>query len=144
MRIVSILVLSFGLVFSGFSQQDTIINPNSTEKIPFYEQLYRFRIWRTIDLKEKQNAGFKSAQSDIANFLISSIQNGSLIAYDDSVKNVKAPSEILVSNQAVLSLLMIRKNLSSLTKRLITRVRIINQHETITLVIYPLITNGGN
>lgn len=101
MRIVSILVLSFGLVFSGFSQQDTIINPNSTEKIPFYEQLYRFRIWRTIDLKEKQNAGFKSAQSDIANFLISSIQNGSLIAYDDSVKNVKAPSEILVSNQAV-------------------------------------------
>jgi gliding motility associated protien GldN len=101
MRITSLIVLSFGLVLSGYAQQDTIFNPNSTEKIPFYEQLYRFRIWRTVDLKEKQNAGFKSAQSDIAVFLIKSIQNGSLTAYDDSLKNVKAPGEILVSNQAV-------------------------------------------
>jgi gliding motility associated protien GldN len=101
MRIILISILSLGLVLSGYAQQDTIFNPNSTEKIPFYEQLYRFRIWRTINLLEKQNAGFKSAQSDIATFLIKSIQNGSLVAYDDSVKNVADPGKILVSNQAV-------------------------------------------
>ena len=102
MRIATLGFLSLGFVGNVFAQQDTIINPNSTERIPFYEQLYRFRVWRTVDLKEKQNAGFKSAKSDIADFLLKNISNGNLIAYDgDSVKNAYAPSEVLVSNQAV-------------------------------------------
>lgn len=101
MKVVSVLLLSFGLTLTAFAQQDTIYNPNSTERIAFYEQLYRFRVWRTVDLNEKQNAGFKSAQSDIAKFLIRSIQNGSIPAYDDSLKNIRKAEEILVSNQAI-------------------------------------------
>lgn len=101
MKVVSVLLLSFGLTVTAFAQQDTVYNPNSTERIAFYEQLYRFRVWRTVDLNEKQNAGFKSAQSDIANFLLKSIQNGSLVAYDDSLKTARKASEILVSNQAI-------------------------------------------
>jgi gliding motility associated protien GldN len=102
MKKILLLVLSIGLFLSGYAQQDTIINPNSTERIPFYEQLYRFRVWRTIDLREKQNSGFKSARSDISDFLIKNIRNGSLIAYDgDSVKNPLSPTEVLVSNTAV-------------------------------------------
>ncbi len=101
MKLVSIFLLSIGLAGVASAQQDTVYNPNSTERIPYYEQLYRFRVWRTVDLQEKQNAGFKGAQSDIANFLIKSIQNGTLIAYDDSVKNVKKPEETLVMNQAI-------------------------------------------
>lgn len=102
MKIALAFILVLGLTLAGYSQQDTIINPNSTEKIPFYEQLYRFRIWRTVSLKERQNAGFKSVKSDIAIFLIKAIQNGSLIAYDgDSVKRVLPPAEVLVSNTAV-------------------------------------------
>ena len=101
MKIAGSFVLFFGLAIGCFAQQDTIINPNSTEKIPFYEQLYRYRVTRFVDLQEKQNAGFKSAQSDIAAFLLKTIKDGSLTAYDDSLKNVRTPDKILVSNQAV-------------------------------------------
>jgi hypothetical protein len=45
--------------------------------------------WRIVDLNEKQNAGFKSAQSDLAAFLLRSIQNGTLLAYDDSLRMLK-------------------------------------------------------
>jgi Gliding motility associated protein GldN len=101
MKFVSIFLLSIGLAGVVSAQQDTIYNPNSTERIPYYEQLYRFRVERIVDLNEKQNAGFKSAQSDVAAFLIKSIQNGTLTAYDDSIKNVRPAAEILVSNQAI-------------------------------------------
>ena len=101
MKFVSIFLLSIGLAGVVSAQQDTVYNPNSTERIPYYEQLYRFRVERIVDLNEKQNAGFKSAQSDIAAFLIKSIQNGTMIADDDSIKNVRKAEEILVSNQAI-------------------------------------------
>ncbi|MFN8889068.1 MAG: hypothetical protein ACK5WF_16530 [Cyclobacteriaceae bacterium] len=104
MRIISVVLLCLGFAFNGYSQRDTIVNPNSVEKIPFYEQLYRFRVWRNVNLLEKQNAGFKSAKSDIGAFLIKAIRNGSLIAYDgDSVKAAKTPDEVLVLNAAVAS-----------------------------------------
>lgn len=102
MRKSLIIVLLVGLAGSVWAQQDTIYNPNSTEKIAFYEQLYRFRVWRNVNLLEKQNAGFKSAKSDIGDFLIKAISNGSLIAYDgDSVKAPYAPEQVLVLNSAV-------------------------------------------
>lgn len=102
MKVVSFLALSLGFSMAAFAQQDTVYNPNSTERIPYYEQLYRFRVERVVDLGEKQNAGFKSAQSDLTDFLIKSIQNESLTAYDDSLKNRRPAAEILVSNQAVM------------------------------------------
>lgn len=101
MKVASLIVLSIGICSSALAQQDTVYNPNSTERIPYYEQLYRFRIERVVDLGEKQNAGFKSAQSDLTDFLIKSIQRDQLTAFDDSLKNRKPASEILVSNQAV-------------------------------------------
>lgn len=102
---ISITVFLLACLFTnGFSQRDTIVNPNSIEKIPFYEQLYRFRVWRNVNLQEKQNAAFKSAKSDIGAFIIKCIKNGSLIAYDgDSVKAPKTPDQVLVLNSAVQS-----------------------------------------
>lgn len=101
MRYLSLILLSLGLSTVAFSQQDTVYNPNSIERIPYYEQLYRFRVWRIVDLNEKQNAGFKSAQSDIANFLLKSIKSGAITAYNDSLTTVLKPEVILVANQAV-------------------------------------------
>lgn len=98
-----LFLLSFGLVSSALGQQDTVYNPNSTERIPYYEQLYRFRVERMVDLGEKQNAGFKSSVSDIGDFIIKSIQAETLVAYDDSLKNRRAAAEILISNQAVIA-----------------------------------------
>lgn len=98
--VVAVLLVVLGS--SAFAQQDTIANPNSIDKIPFYEQLYRFRVWRNVNLREKQNAGFKSAKSDIGDFLIKAIKSGSLIAYDgDSVRAAYKPEEVLVLNTAV-------------------------------------------
>ena len=102
MRKSLVVVLLVVLGGSAFAQQDTIANPNSIDKIPFYEQLYRFRVWRNVNLREKQNAGFKSAKSDIGDFLIKVIKNGSLIAYDgDSVRAAYKPEDVLVLNTAV-------------------------------------------
>lgn len=102
MRKSLVAVLLAVLGGAAFAQRDTIANPNSIDKIPFYEQLYRFRVWRNVNLKEKQNAGFKSVKSDIGNFLIKAITNGSLVAYDgDSVRAPYKPEQVLVLNTAV-------------------------------------------
>jgi gliding motility associated protien GldN len=98
-----LIFLLAGLSFASLSiaQPDTVANINSVDKIPYYEQLYRFRVWREMDLREKQNAGFKSAESDIADFLLKSINSGAIPAYDDSVKNVRTAAEMMVKNQAL-------------------------------------------
>jgi gliding motility associated protien GldN len=100
MKFLSFLLICIGLTTASFAQQDTIVNPNSVEKIPYYEQLYRFRVWRTLDLNEKQNGGFKSAKSDIAQFLLKSIQSGAITVYNDSLTSPLKPEEVVVSNKA--------------------------------------------
>jgi hypothetical protein len=102
MKFLSFLLVFVGLATASFSQQDTIVNPNSTEKIPYYEQLYRFRVWRTIDMQEKQNEGFKSAKSDLSQFLLKSIQSGAIPVYNDSLTSTLKPEEVVVSNKAVM------------------------------------------
>lgn len=66
---------------AGFGQVDTIYNTKSVEKIPYYEQLYRFKVWRIVDFKEKQNAAFKSPNSDFIKFLIENLKTGALKGY---------------------------------------------------------------
>ncbi len=101
MKLLTFLVFYTGLVTASFAQQDTIVNPNSIERIPYYEQLYRFRVWRTVDLQEKQNSGFKSAKSDIAKFLLESIKSGAITVYNDSLTSVMTPEAVMVSNKAI-------------------------------------------
>ncbi len=69
------------VALGGCFAQDTISNPNSTEKIPYYEQLYRFRVNRVIDLNEKQNSGFNSRKSSIAKLIIDLLGEGKLHTY---------------------------------------------------------------
>ncbi len=80
-RIALVFGLNLALVFGCFAQQDTIHNPNSLEKIPYYEQLYRFRVSRVIDLKEKQNAGFDSRKSSISKLILDLLDEGKLHTY---------------------------------------------------------------
>lgn len=81
MQKLSFLVLSISLSISVSGQTDTIYNTHSLEKIPYYEQLYRFRVWRDVDFKEKQNAVFVSPYSNIAAFILDNLKSGSLKAY---------------------------------------------------------------
>ncbi len=99
--LVCCIILSYSLPI--YAQQDTIVNPASIEGIPYYEQLYRYRVSRIIDLAERQNAGFKSRQSDISRFILSSIKNGKLNVYNDSLTRVQTVNETLISNTAVMA-----------------------------------------
>lgn len=99
-------IISFSVTFlfslTVFSQSDTIVNPISIERIPYYEQLYRFRVNRFIDLGEKQNSGFKSQKSDIADFLFKAVKNGSLQPVNDTLASLDI-NTIFLKNKAVLS-----------------------------------------
>src|SRR2546421_11000205 len=81
MRSSLFLCLLLAVSTGAFAQQDTIFNPNSIEKIPYYEQLYRFRVSRVIDLNEKQNAGFNSRKSSISKLIIDLLGEGKLHTY---------------------------------------------------------------
>ncbi|MBS1491631.1 MAG: hypothetical protein JSS93_13980 [Bacteroidetes bacterium] len=66
------------LLAGSAAAQDTISNPNSIERIPYYEQLYRFRVSRVIDLDEKINAGFNSRKSPISKLILELLAEGKL------------------------------------------------------------------
>ncbi|MGE0770247.1 MAG: gliding motility protein GldN [Cyclobacteriaceae bacterium] len=54
------------------------INPNSIIPIPKYEQLYKVRVWREIDLREKQNKGFFAKGNEITKLILTAIKSGEL------------------------------------------------------------------
>jgi hypothetical protein len=85
-RRLGFLVLFLGFFQLGFSQPDTIYNVNSpmfktAERIAYYEQLYRFRVTRRVDLKEKQNAAFNSKKSTIGGLIIDLINQNKIGPY---------------------------------------------------------------
>jgi hypothetical protein len=80
------LIIFLGFFKFGFSQQDTIYNTNSpmyrtAERIAYYEQLYRFRVTRFVDLKEKQNTGFSSKKSNIGGLILDLINQNKINPY---------------------------------------------------------------
>lgn len=76
-RIVVGLALSL-LACSAFAQDEGQINPNSLLNIPKYEQLYRIKVWRNIDLNEKQNKGFFAKGNEITALIIRAVRSGEL------------------------------------------------------------------
>jgi len=54
-------------------------NPNSLNPIPLYEQHYKVRLWRSVDLAEKQNKGFFSKNGEISKLLMDAIVSGELV-----------------------------------------------------------------
>lgn len=103
MKLLSLILLLLIGVCS-YGQTDTIYNTKSTEKIPYYEQLYRFRVWRTVDFGEKQNAGFRSSQADIVNVILENLKSGVLKAYrprDFDFSEVLSMEDVLAKGNAV-------------------------------------------
>src|SRR5687767_1283364 len=54
-------------------------NPNSLNPIPLYEQHYKVRVWRNIDLKEKQNKGFFAKNGEISKLIVDAVRSGELV-----------------------------------------------------------------
>jgi gliding motility associated protien GldN len=53
-------------------------NPNSINPIPKYEHHYKLRVWRTIDLMEKQNKGFFASNGEITKLILDAVRSGEI------------------------------------------------------------------
>lgn len=53
-------------------------NPNSLNPIPVYEQHYKVRVWRNIDLREKMNKGFFAKNGEISKLIVEAVSSGEL------------------------------------------------------------------
>jgi len=71
-----------GLSVSSIAQTGTNdVNEYSINPIPYYEQLYKKRIWSRVDLKQKQNRGFFSNRRELTKLLIEAIEMDSITDY---------------------------------------------------------------
>jgi gliding motility associated protien GldN len=78
---VFILLAFFGVSVSLAQEvQDLEVqyNPNSINPIPVYEQHYKVRVWRNIDLKEKQNKGFFARNGEITKLVVDAVKSGEI------------------------------------------------------------------
>jgi len=61
------------------------INPNSVDPIPASEHLYKIRVWRDVDMREKINQGFFSNNGEISRLFLDGVRSGeldSIFTYD--------------------------------------------------------------
>lgn len=71
-------------LIDGFYRNSTMNNRKVVEyaALRHSDVVYRKRIWREIDLREKMNAIFASPKSRLMDIIVSAIQSGELTAYD--------------------------------------------------------------
>jgi gliding motility associated protien GldN len=115
-NILGVVLLS-AASFSAFAQAEVDkvykeeleeqYNPNSINPIPKYEQLYKLRVWRNIDLKEKQNKGFFARNGEITKLIVDAVRSGEItdIYKHDSLTSKMSKEDflgLLVQSQASL------------------------------------------
>jgi gliding motility associated protien GldN len=79
--ILSIFLSTIGAASFAQEVQDLEVqyNPNSLNPIPVYEQHYKVRVWRNIDLKEKQNKGFFAKNGELSKLIVDAVRSGELV-----------------------------------------------------------------
>ncbi|MEJ7646023.1 MAG: gliding motility protein GldN [Chryseolinea sp.] len=91
MKKVLFIVLFSSAVCGAIAQEvqdlEVQYNPNSLNPIPVYEQHYKVRVWRNIDLKEKMNKGFFAKNGEISKLIMDAVRSGEVtdIYRDDSL-----------------------------------------------------------
>jgi hypothetical protein len=72
------------------------VNHNSTAGIPDYDIMYKKRLWRRMDLKEKQNRSFFAFNNEITKVIIEAVDAGVLFPYkNDSLLTRMSKEEFL-------------------------------------------------
>ena len=93
--------LAFGLVctIALAQEEEGQVNPNSLLSIPRYEQLYKVKVWRSIDLRENQNKGFFARGNELSSLIIKAVKSGELadIYSNDSLTVKKKKEDFLGS-----------------------------------------------
>ena len=76
---LSLFILgTIGVSGQGVYDPDAVSDKNSNLNIPVYEQLYKVRVWRDMDLAEKQNKGFFAKGNEISRIIIDGIKSGAI------------------------------------------------------------------
>lgn len=72
-------------------------NPNSIDPIARYEHLFKRRVWRSIDLMEKQNKGFFARGGELTAFILDAVKSGELsdIYKNDSLTSMMSKDDFL-------------------------------------------------
>lgn len=76
-------------------------NPNSIRPIHESDQLYKTRVWRRMDLREKQNKPFFSENRRITRVLIESVLNGTLYPYTNDSCVTRMSKEAFIENMTI-------------------------------------------
>lgn len=88
---------------SNAQETPNYVNHNSTAGIPDYDIMYKKRLWRRMDLKEKQNRSFFAFNNEITKIVIEAVNAGVLFPYkndslltrmsrEEFLENMKMPS----------------------------------------------------
>jgi len=77
--LLALFIIGYQFAFSQQSIADVPqYNPRSVAPIPAYEQLYKVTVWRSIDLKEKQNKGYFAFNNELSKILIEGVMSGEI------------------------------------------------------------------
>lgn len=76
-------------------------NPNSLRPIHEADQLYSTRVWRRVDLREKQNKPFFSENRQITKVIIEAVMNGTLYPYTNDSLNTRMSKEQFIENMTI-------------------------------------------
>lgn len=98
-RIQLVVALVFISTWALAQETDGQVNPNSLLRIPKYEQLYKVRVWRNVDLREKQNKGFFAKGNEITKLITQGVSSGELadVYLKDSLTE-KKPKDLFFSD----------------------------------------------
>ena len=73
-----LLLAFFTTGFAVAQETDGQFNPNSLLRIPKYEHLYKAKVWRAIDLREKQNKGFFAVGNELSKLILNGVKSGEI------------------------------------------------------------------
>ena len=94
--VLLIVFLAVGAQVATAQETENYVNHNSTAGIPDYDIMYKKRLWRRMDLREKQNRPFFAYNNEISKLIIEAVKAGVLFPYkNDSLKTRMTKEEFL-------------------------------------------------
>lgn len=94
--VVVALLMVFNVPVKAQESSNDGYNPNSIHPVHEDNMMFKKRVWRRMDLREKQNIPFFSSGNEITKHIIESAKAGIIPVYvDDSLQNRKTKEEFL-------------------------------------------------
>jgi hypothetical protein len=95
---LTLIMFCIGTVALAQEKTDNGFNPNSVRPVHESNIMYKVRVWRRMDLKEKQNQPFFSKNNEITKYLMEGVMSGVLTAYKYDSLTTKLTKEEFLAN----------------------------------------------